>query len=60
MCTCQIPEILQVSVFFFILQQLTPDEIVTEAKPRHGQYLGLVSGGVARRSHQLIPFLSTG
>lgn len=54
------PEVLQVSVLFFILQQLTPDEIVTQAKLRHGQYLGFVSEGVARRSHQLIPVLTTG
>lgn len=55
-----IPEVFQVSVNVLILQQLTPDEVVTQAKLRHGQYMSFVGQGVARGPHQVIPALSTG
>lgn len=55
-----IPEVLQISVKLLIFQELTLDEVVAQAKLRHGQYLGFVRWGVARRAHQVIPLLSTG
>lgn len=56
----KIPEVLQVSVKVLILQQLTPDKVVSQAELRHGQYLSFVRRGVAGGAHQVIPVLSTG
>lgn len=58
--TPKVPEVFQVSVKVFILQQLTPDEVVTKPKLRHGQDLSFVRRGVAGGAHQVIPFLSAG
>lgn len=43
-----------------VLQQLTSDEVVTQAKLRHGQNMGFVRRGVTGGAHQVIPFLSAG
>lgn len=56
----KIPEFLPISVKVLILQQLTPDKVVTQAELRHGQYMGFVRWGVAGGAHQVIPVLSTG
>jgi len=56
----KIPEVLCVSVIDLILQQLTLDEVVSQAKLRHGQYLSFVGGGVAGGAHQVIAILATG
>lgn len=58
--TGKIPEVFQVSVKFFILQQLTPDKVVAKAELRHGKYLSFIRRGVAGGAHQVIPILSTG
>lgn len=58
--TSKIPEVLQISVKVFILQQLTPDEVVPKPKLRHGQDLSFVRWGVAGGAHQVIPLLFAG
>ena len=50
-----IPEVLQVCVKVFILQQLTSDEVVTQVELRHGQYLSFVWRDVAGGVNQVIP-----
>lgn len=53
-----LPEVLQVRVDVFILQQLTLDEVVPQAELWHGQYLSFVRRGVPGGTDQVIPVLA--